>query len=126
MILAVMAFAFSSYIIMDFDQFIFRAGYPNIRDLVIGNFAILLILEGTRRSIGLPLAILGLFCPGGLLSGPYFVANIPGLSISSPTGAFPLPDHRPDVSRDRREFTAFPWGSWPLLSSTLFFSESSP
>ena len=86
--LAVLAFAFSSYIIMDFDQFIFRAGYPNPRDLILGNFAILLILEGTRRSIGLPLAILGLFSLAYCYLGPQ-LANIPGLSILSHRGYSP-------------------------------------
>lgn len=86
--LAALAFAFSSYIIMDFDQFIFRAGYPNTRDLILGNFAILLILEGTRRSIGLPLAILGLFSLAYCYLGPQ-LANIPGLSILSHRGYSP-------------------------------------
>ncbi|MDO8957989.1 MAG: TRAP transporter fused permease subunit [Deltaproteobacteria bacterium] len=86
--LAVLAFAFSSYIIFDFDQFIYRAGYPNTRDFILGNFAILLILEGTRRSIGVPLAILGLFSLAYCYLGPY-LANIPGLSILSHRGYSP-------------------------------------
>lgn len=88
MVLAVIAFTLSSYIIVDFDQFVFRAGYPNIRDLVIGNFAILLILEGTRRSIGLPLAILGLFALAICYLGPYF-AGIPGLDFFAHRGFSP-------------------------------------
>jgi TRAP-type uncharacterized transport system fused permease subunit len=83
--LAILAFAFSSYIILDFDQFIYRAGYPNTRDFILGNFAILLILEGTRRSIGLPLAILGLFSLAYCYLGPQ-MANIPGLSVLSHRG----------------------------------------
>jgi TRAP-type uncharacterized transport system fused permease subunit len=86
--LAVLAFAFSSYIILDFDQFIYRAGYPNTRDFILGNFAILLILEGTRRSIGLPLAVLGLFSLAYCYLGPHF-ANIPGISILSHRGFSP-------------------------------------
>ncbi|MDI6754143.1 MAG: TRAP transporter fused permease subunit, partial [Thermodesulfobacteriota bacterium] len=86
--LAVLAFAFSSHIIFDFDQFIYRAGYPNTRDFILGNFAILLILEGTRRSIGVPLAILGLFSLAYCYLGPY-LANIPGLSVLSHRGYSP-------------------------------------
>jgi len=86
--LAVLAFAFSSYIILDFDQFVYRAGYPNTRDYILGNFAILLILEGTRRSIGLPLAILGLFSLAYCYLGPS-LANIPGLTILSHRGFSP-------------------------------------
>lgn len=86
--LAVLAFAFSSYIILDFDQFIYRAGFPNVRDLVFGNFAILLILEGTRRSIGVPLAILGLFSLAYCYGGPY-IANISALSFLAHRGFSP-------------------------------------
>jgi TRAP-type uncharacterized transport system fused permease subunit len=83
--LVVLSFAVSSYIIIDFDEFIFRAGYPNIRDLVIGNFAILLALEGTRRSIGLPLAILGLLALANCYLGPYLL-YIPGLDFFAHRG----------------------------------------
>ena len=83
--LTVLCFAFSSYIIVDFDQFIFRAGFPNVRDLVIGNFAILLVLEGTRRSIGLPLAILGLLALANCYLGPYLL-YIPGLDFFAHRG----------------------------------------
>ena len=83
--LTVLSFAFSTYIIVDFDQFVYRAGYPNIRDLVIGNFAILLCLEGTRRSIGLPLAILGILALANCYIGPY-LAYIPGLDFFAHRG----------------------------------------
>jgi TRAP-type uncharacterized transport system fused permease subunit len=86
--LAVLSFAFSSYIILDFDQFVYRAGYPNIRDLILGNFAILLILEGTRRSIGVPLAILGLFSLAYCYLGAY-IANISSLSFLAHRGFSP-------------------------------------
>ena len=88
MTLAVLSFAFSSYIIVDFDQFVVRAGYPNIRDLIIGNFAVLLVLEGTRRSIGVPLAILGLLALSNCYLGPQLV-NIPGLSFFAHRGFSP-------------------------------------
>jgi TRAP-type uncharacterized transport system fused permease subunit len=88
MTIAVLAFALSSYIILDFDQFVYRAGYPNIRDLIIGNFAVLLILEGTRRSIGLPLAILGLGALAICYLGPQLV-HIPGLSFFAHRGFSP-------------------------------------
>jgi len=83
--LVVLSFAISSYIIMDFNQFVFRAGYPNVRDLVLGNFAILLVLEGTRRSIGLPLAILGLLALANCYLGPYLL-YIPGLDFFAHRG----------------------------------------
>ncbi len=86
--LAVMSFGMSSYIILDFDQFIFRAGFPSIRDLIIGNLAILLVLEGTRRSIGLPLAILGLLALAYCYVGPW-LANLPGSTFFAHRGFSP-------------------------------------
>ncbi|NWF55086.1 MAG: TRAP transporter fused permease subunit [Syntrophaceae bacterium] len=88
MTLAALAFALSSYIIFDFDQFVHRAGYPNVRDLIIGNFALLLVLEGTRRSIGVPLAILGLLSLLYCYLGPS-LANIPGISFIAHRGFSP-------------------------------------
>jgi len=88
MSLVAISFALSSYIILDFDQFVFRAGYPNVRDLVLGSFALLLVLEGARRSIGVPLAILGVLVLAVCYTGPY-LANIPGLSFFAHRGYSP-------------------------------------
>jgi TRAP-type uncharacterized transport system fused permease subunit len=88
MTLAAISFAMSSYLIMDFDQFIYRAGFPNIRDYVFGSFALLLVLEGTRRSLGVPLAIMGFLALGVCYLGPY-LANIPELSFLSHRGYSP-------------------------------------
>jgi TRAP-type uncharacterized transport system fused permease subunit len=88
MTLAAISFAMSSYLIMDFDQFIYRAGFPNIRDYVLGSFALLLVLEGTRRSLGVPLAILGLLALAICYLGPYLI-NIPVLSFFSHRGYSP-------------------------------------
>ena len=88
MTLAAISFALSSYIIMDFDQFIYRAGFPNLRDYVLGSFAILLVLEGTRRSLGVPLAVLGLFALAICYLGPY-LANVPVLNFFSHRGYSP-------------------------------------
>ena len=112
MTLAVIAFAFSSYIILDFDQFIYRAGFPNIRDYVLGSFAILLVLEGTRRSLGVPLAVLGLFALAICYLGPY-LANVPVLNFFSHRG-FPFPHHRPDVPWNRGALRGPPGGCGDL------------
>ncbi|MBN2438438.1 MAG: TRAP transporter fused permease subunit [Deltaproteobacteria bacterium] len=72
-VLATMAFGISSYIFLDFDQFILRAGHINLRDLMIGLIAIPLILEGTRRSIGVPLMVIALFALAYCYLGPYLV-----------------------------------------------------
>jgi TRAP-type uncharacterized transport system fused permease subunit len=72
-VLATMAFGMSSYIFLDFDQFILRAGHITLRDLMIGLIAIPLILEGTRRSIGVPLMVIALFALAYCYLGPYLV-----------------------------------------------------
>ncbi len=54
----------------------------------MGAFALLLVLEGTRRSLGVPLAILGVFALGICYLGPY-LANVPVLSFFSHRGYSP-------------------------------------
>ena len=88
MTLAAISFAMSSYLILDFDQFIYRAGFPNVRDYVLGSFALLLVLEGTRRSLGVPLAILGFFALAVCYLGPY-LANIPVVNFFAHRGYSP-------------------------------------
>ena len=84
-IFAIIAFALSSYIIVDFDQFLLRAGWANKLDLLLGIFAIVLVLEGTRRSIGLPLTVISLIAIIYCYVGPY-MAEIPVLSIFAHRG----------------------------------------
>lgn len=88
MTLAAIGFALSSYLIVDFDQFIYRAGFPNLRDYILGSFALLLVLEGTRRSLGVPLAIMGFLALAICYLGPY-VANVPVISFFSHRGYSP-------------------------------------
>ena len=51
-ILALLAAACIGYMLIDFEDFIYRAVTPNIWDIVFGVILILLILEATRRSSG--------------------------------------------------------------------------
>jgi TRAP-type uncharacterized transport system fused permease subunit len=88
MTMAAMGFALSSYLIMDFDQFIYRAGFPNLRDYVLGSFGLVLVLEATRRSLGVPLAIMGFLALAICYLGPY-LANVPVLSFFSHRGYSP-------------------------------------
>ncbi len=84
-IFAIIAFALSSYIIVDFDQFLLRAGWANKLDLLLGIFAIVLVLEGTRRSIGLPLTLISLLAIIYCYVGPY-MAEIPVFSLFAHRG----------------------------------------
>ncbi len=59
-ICAIICVAFSMYIVVDYGQIIFRAGDAVRLDYIIGAFAIVLVLEATRRSVGTPLPVIGL------------------------------------------------------------------
>lgn len=62
------------YILVDFEQFIYRAVIPTNLDLIFGVLTILLILEGTRRAVGKALLIIvGAFIVYTFV-GPYLPA----------------------------------------------------
>jgi len=82
---ALLASVMSVYIFIEFNTLVFRAGMPNHVDLIMGALAILLVLEGTRRSIGAPLAIIAIIVLINCYLGPYFL-EIPGLSFFAHRG----------------------------------------
>ncbi|MBN2569202.1 MAG: TRAP transporter fused permease subunit, partial [Deltaproteobacteria bacterium] len=83
--LVLMSAAFSVFIFLEYNNLVFRAGMPLKLDLVVGAFAILLILEGARRSIGTPLPIIALLVLINCYLAPYFL-DIPGLSFFAHRG----------------------------------------
>jgi TRAP-type uncharacterized transport system fused permease subunit len=84
-VFAILAFAVSSYIIVDFDQFILRGGIANSADYLVGTFAIALVLEGTRRSAGAPLTMIALVALIYCYIGPY-LQEIPILDFLAHRG----------------------------------------
>ncbi|MEW5898538.1 MAG: TRAP transporter permease, partial [Bacillota bacterium] len=73
-LLALAGLAAGTYVLLYFDELVNRMGMPNTTDLIMGGIAILLVLEGTRRSLGWPLPVVtGLF-----LLYNYFGQYIPG------------------------------------------------
>lgn len=50
--LLITAIAAIGYVVLNFNEFIHRAGNPNTADIIMGTLAILLVLEGTRRAVG--------------------------------------------------------------------------
>jgi TRAP transporter 4TM/12TM fusion protein len=80
-----LASVMSVYIFLEFNALVFRAGMPNHADMVIGALAIMLVLEGTRRSIGAPLAFISVLVLINCYLGPYFL-EIPGLSFFAHRG----------------------------------------
>lgn len=63
------------YPIIFYEQLIYRAGVPTQLDIVIGLIAVILILEGTRRVVGLPLMIIALL----FVLYAIFGKSIPGI-----------------------------------------------
>ena len=82
---ALMASWVSVYIFVEFNTLVFRAGLPSEMDLIVGAFAILLVLEGARRSIGPPLPLISFFVLINCYLGPYFL-DIPGLDFFAHRG----------------------------------------
>jgi len=83
--LAILASFVSVYIFLEFNSMVIRAGMPLKMDVVVGAFAILLVLEGTRRSVGPPLPIIAFLVLVNCYLGPYFL-DIPGLSFFAHRG----------------------------------------
>ncbi|MFZ0724355.1 MAG: TRAP transporter large permease subunit, partial [Desulfobacterales bacterium] len=82
---AVLSSVISVFIFIEFNALVFRAGMPAHVDLVMGAIAFLMVLEGTRRSIGAPLAIIAVIVLVNCYLGPYFL-EIPGLSFFAHRG----------------------------------------
>ncbi|MFZ5651765.1 MAG: TRAP transporter permease [Bacillota bacterium] len=59
--LALCGLAAGAYVLVNFEEMVARMGAPNTTDLVLGGMCILLVLESTRRAIGLPLPIVTCF-----------------------------------------------------------------
>jgi TRAP transporter 4TM/12TM fusion protein len=64
------AFA-GSYLFLFYDQISLRPGQPNTLDLVTAGAGILLLLEATRRSLGLPMVFVAGFFILFTFAGPY-------------------------------------------------------
>lgn len=83
-ILALTAAFAASYLYIFYDQLATRPGAPNTQDMVIALGGLVLLLEATRRSLGLPLTIVaGVFIVYSL-AGPYMpdVISHKGASLS--------------------------------------------
>lgn len=85
-VLAAIGVGVAMYITLNFKALLMRAGDQNTLDIVIGIIAVLLVLEGARRVVGLPIAIIasvflvyavvGPYMPGFLNHRGYSIARI--------------------------------------------------
>jgi len=78
-LLGIAAVAFSSYLIVDYNNLVTRSGLFFNRDIFMGSVAILLILEAARRALGPALPTIAFFAVMYARFGEQ-IANIPGLA----------------------------------------------
>ncbi len=74
-VLALLSICSVVYLWVSFDSLVVRGGSPSQMDVVMGALLIVLILEGTRRSVGLPLVVVG----GVFLVYAFIGPHLPGL-----------------------------------------------
>jgi TRAP transporter 4TM/12TM fusion protein len=70
-ILSIVAVLVSLYWVIDYDGLVMRTGNYTTLDLVIGGIAILLVLEASRRVVGLPISIIASLFLLYTYFGPY-------------------------------------------------------
>ena len=70
------------YIVIDWTGISMRAGVPNTRDIIIGICVILIVLESSRRVIGLPLVIIAILFTFYAFLGPHMPAIFALRSVS--------------------------------------------
>ncbi|SMB86644.1 TRAP transporter, 4TM/12TM fusion protein [Pasteurella testudinis DSM 23072] len=74
-IFAIVATFCASYYLFFYSELVTRFGAPNTQDIVVGIIGILLLLEATRRSLGLPLVIIASVFLLYNYFGQYFPSN---------------------------------------------------
>lgn len=70
--LAILGTGFSAYLVIFFDDiFITNVGYPQTLDYLMGSLAMVLVIEGTRRTMGESLSIIAVLAISYAMFGPY-------------------------------------------------------
>ncbi len=100
-LLAIIGFSVAMYISLNFEALLLRAGDQNAMDIAIGIVAIILVLEGARRVVGLPIAIIatvflvyafvGPYMPGFLNHRGYSLSRIVGHMYYTTEGIIGIP-----------------------------------
>ena len=70
-ILSVLSIGVGAYWPMMMDELVMRPGILTQTDYIVGVTAILLVLEATRRTVGLPITVIAVLFMGYALYGPY-------------------------------------------------------
>jgi TRAP transporter 4TM/12TM fusion protein len=100
-LLAALSVVALGYLLVFFDEFVYRAAIPNETDILFGVLTILLVLEATRRTVGwfLPLVVVlflayayfGPYIPDPLDHRGYSLDRIVGQSYMGLEGIFGVP-----------------------------------
>lgn len=70
-LLAILGAASPAYICIMYRELAMRAGMLNTTDLIVGVLGVLLIIEATRRVVGIPMVVVVLVFIGYAFAGPY-------------------------------------------------------
>lgn len=73
-LLALIGAAVCFYIVFNYESLVLRSGRVTTLDMIVGVIAVLLVLDATRRAVGLPMVIIACLFIAYALLGP----NIPG------------------------------------------------
>ncbi|MDE5833234.1 MAG: TRAP transporter permease, partial [Desulfovibrio sp.] len=100
-ILAIAGVSVCGYIIWNYDTIVLEAGPPSQMDFIFGCAAILLVLEATRRIVGLPIVIVavvfllyakfGNYIPGMLGTPGFSLKRVVGHMYLTTEGLFGMP-----------------------------------
>ncbi|TDY64980.1 TRAP transporter 4TM/12TM fusion protein [Aminivibrio pyruvatiphilus] len=69
---ALLGLAVGAYVVVEYTDLMMRAGLPTTGDIVFGALCILLVLEASRRVVGIPITIVAMFFLAYAYWGPYF------------------------------------------------------
>ncbi len=100
-ILAIMGAAVCGYIVYNYDTIVLEAGPPTDLDLIFGVMTIVLVLEATRRIVGLPIALVafifllyalfGNYIPGIMGHKGFSISRVVGHMYLTTEGVFGMP-----------------------------------
>lgn len=69
---ALLGLAVGAYVVIEYTDLMMRAGLPTKGDIIFGAICILLVLEASRRVVGIPITIVAIVFLAYSYFGPYF------------------------------------------------------
>lgn len=88
LLLAILGAAAPAYILIEYNQLVLRSGLVTTPDLVVGILGILLVVEATRRVVGIPMVTVVVLFLAYAFAGPYMPGVLAhrGLTLSQLVG----------------------------------------